>query len=61
MRQGRRLSPAASLAGIRESCSRELRSLPPDVRPLAEGPTSYPVRVSEEILRLVAELDARTH
>jgi nicotinate phosphoribosyltransferase len=58
MSQGRRLA-APSLADTREHCSRELSSLPADVRLLREGPTSYPVRVSDAVRRLAAQVDAR--
>lgn len=60
MSQGRRLAPPVPLAAIRESCSRELSSLPLDARELSEGRTSYPVRISDGLRRLAAEVDART-
>jgi nicotinate phosphoribosyltransferase len=59
MSQGRRLAPPIPLADIRESCARELRSLPPDARSLAEGTTSYPVRISDALRELAAQVDAR--
>lgn len=40
MSRGRRLTPREPLAHIRETCSQELRSLPPDVRRLSEGRAS---------------------
>ena len=60
MSQGRRLGPPVPLAAIREGCSRELSSLPLDARELSEGRTSYPVRISDGLRRLAAEVDART-
>lgn len=59
MKQGRRLAPPVPLADIRENCARELRSLPPDARSLGEGSTSYPVRISEALRDLAAQVDAR--
>jgi nicotinate phosphoribosyltransferase len=60
MSQGRRLCPPVPLADIRENCSRELSSLSPDARELSEGRTSYPVRISDALRRLAAQVDART-
>ncbi|MDE2263410.1 MAG: nicotinate phosphoribosyltransferase [Gammaproteobacteria bacterium] len=60
MSQGRRLAAPVPLAGIREGCSRELRSLPADARQLAEGGASYPVRMSEALCALAAQVDALT-
>jgi nicotinate phosphoribosyltransferase len=59
MSQGRRLTPPAALADIREHCSRELSSLPAELRSLREGQTPYPVRISEAIRSLAAQVDAR--
>lgn len=59
MSQGRRLTPPIPLAQIRENCSSELSSLPADVRRLSEGPASYPVRISEALRELAAQVDAR--
>ena len=59
MSQGRRLTPHEPLAHIRETCSQELRSLPPDVRRLSEGLASYPVRISEALRRVAEQVDAR--
>jgi len=57
MSQGRRLTPPVALADIREHCSRELSSLPAELRSL-RGRTPYPVRISEAIRNLAAQVDA---
>ena len=58
MSQGRRLAPPAALADIRKHCSRELCSLPAELRSLRERPTPYPVRISEAVRNLAAQMDA---
>lgn len=60
MSEGRRLGPPVPLATTRESCSGELSSLPADARQLGEGRTSYPVRISDKLRWLAAQVDART-
>ena len=59
MSQGHRLTPPVALVDIREHCSRELNSLPAEVRLLHEGRTTYPVRISESVRELAAQIDAR--
>ncbi|HJS91577.1 MAG TPA: nicotinate phosphoribosyltransferase [Steroidobacteraceae bacterium] len=59
MIQGHHVTPPVPLADIRAHCARELSSLPAALRSLREGPTSYPVRISEAVRGLAAQLDAR--
>lgn len=58
MRAGRRLGPPPGLLALRQRAVEELDRLPPALRSL--GPTpGYPVRVSDALRRLAAEVDAR--
>jgi nicotinate phosphoribosyltransferase len=58
MRSGRRLSPPASLAEIRERAARELVALPEPLRRLEAG-FAYPVEMSPRLKELAAEVDRR--
>jgi nicotinate phosphoribosyltransferase len=59
MRNGRRI-PGPPLAAIRESCRRELQSLPSALRELSEADAAYPVHISSGLQALAASLDAGT-
>ena len=58
MRSGRRVAPAASLAAIRAHAARELAALPEPLRRLEPG-AAYPVKVSQRLVDLAAEVDRR--
>jgi nicotinate phosphoribosyltransferase len=60
MRQGRRLAPAEDLATIRERLIVQLERLPEGVKRLRD-PAPYPVRISEALQDLAAEVDRRAH
>jgi len=57
MRCGRRVTPAPTLAQIREHAARELTRLPEPLRRLEAGP-DYPVTISDKLIALAAEIDA---
>jgi nicotinate phosphoribosyltransferase len=59
MRAGKRLTPAPTLAQIREHAARELARLPEPLRKLETG-TAYPVQISKALNALAAEIDAKT-
>lgn len=59
MRGGARLTPAPSLAQIRERAARDLARLPEPQRQLQPG-TDYPVKVADRLVALAQEADART-
>jgi nicotinate phosphoribosyltransferase len=59
MRAGKRLTPAPTLAQIREHTARELARLPEPLRKLETG-TDYPVQISKALNALAAEIDAKT-
>jgi nicotinate phosphoribosyltransferase len=58
MRDGRRLQAARSLAEMRARAARDLERLPEPVRRLQPG-ASYPVQVTDSLMRLAAEVDQR--
>jgi len=58
MTKGRRVGPATSLTEARQRAARDLARLPEKLRRLETGAT-YPVTVSEKLVRLAAELDRR--
>ncbi len=58
MRAGRRLARAPLLTEARKQVAAELARLPESLRRLEEA-ASYPVKISEELARLAAEVDAR--
>lgn len=58
MKAGRRVGPATTLPEIRARAARELASLPDPLRDLDPG-ASYPVTISEPLLRLTEETDRR--
>jgi len=55
MRQGRRLSPAPALADVRTYARGEIAKLPEAVRALAPANPPYPVTMSSELERYIAE------
>ena len=58
MKNGRRLLPQPTLADIRARAARDMERLPEPLRRL-EPSTSYPVHVTEGLVRLAAEVDGR--
>ncbi len=58
MRKGRRLHPAAPLAGIRNHAASQLAKLPEALRRLEPG-VSCPVQVADVLVRLADETDRR--
>jgi nicotinate phosphoribosyltransferase len=60
MRQGKRLAPAEDLGTIRERLAGQLERLPEGVKRLRD-PAPYPVRISEALQDLAAEVDRRVH
>jgi nicotinate phosphoribosyltransferase len=58
MQGGRRLAPGATLAESRSRAARDLERLPDGLRTL-EPKTPYPVKVSDALARLAAEVDHR--
>ncbi|HXW74646.1 MAG TPA: nicotinate phosphoribosyltransferase [Steroidobacteraceae bacterium] len=58
MRGGRSVAPAPPLAQIRTHCLQELSALPAQVRQLQEDTGSIPVRISDALRALAAQLDA---
>ena len=58
MKNGRRLEPQPTLAEIRARAARDLERLPEPLRRLEPG-ASYPVQVTESLVRLAAEVDQR--
>jgi nicotinate phosphoribosyltransferase len=58
MEKGRRLRPQPTLAEIRTRAARDLERLPEPLRRLEAG-ASYPVQVSDALVRLAAEVDRR--
>lgn len=60
MQQGRRIGSLPRLAEIREYCRRETQALPPTLRDLREGPSPFPVLISDTLRALAAQLDAGT-
>lgn len=59
MQAGRRTGPAPGLSEIRERAARGLASLPDGLR-ARDADGSYPVRVSDGLVALAAEVDRRT-
>jgi nicotinate phosphoribosyltransferase len=59
MRAGRRLTPSPSLTEARQRAAAELARLPEPLRRLEEA-ASYPVKISQALRRLAAEVDARS-
>jgi nicotinate phosphoribosyltransferase len=57
MRGGRRVLEGEDLARMRERCAEQVGRLPPGVR-LLRDPAPYPVRISDSLAALAAELDA---
>jgi hypothetical protein len=60
MREGKRMAPAEDLATIRERLFVELERLPEGVKRLCD-PAPYPVRISQALQDLAAEVDRRAH
>ncbi len=58
MRDGRRCAELPSLPAARAYCRACVAELPAALRSLEEGDAAYPVQVSEQLKRLVAEMDA---
>jgi nicotinate phosphoribosyltransferase len=58
MRDGRRLTPSPSLDQMRQRAKRELERLP-ELLQLLEPGASYPVEVSDDLIKLAAEVDSR--
>ena len=58
MKDGQRVRPPEPLDAIRKRAARELARLPEPLRRLEPGPT-YPVKVSEKLRQLTAEVDSR--
>ena len=58
MQAGKRIGPASTLAQIRERAARELARLPEPQRRLETG-VDYPVRISEKLKALAAQIDAK--
>jgi nicotinate phosphoribosyltransferase len=58
MKAGRRIARAPTLAEIRQRAARELERLPEPLRRL-DPKASYPITISEPLLRLTAETDRR--
>jgi nicotinate phosphoribosyltransferase len=58
MRGGKRIKPAPALAQIRERAARELDRLPEPLRRLEPG-INYPVQISEKLIVLAAQMDAK--
>ncbi|HEY6381425.1 MAG TPA: nicotinate phosphoribosyltransferase [Pseudolabrys sp.] len=58
MRAGKRIAPAPTLSQIREHAARELARLPERLRRLEES-DDYPVRLSEKLKTLAAEIAAK--
>ena len=58
MKNGRRLQPQPTLAEIRARAARDLERLPEPLRRL-ERSASYPVQVTDRLVRLAAEVDQR--
>lgn len=58
MQQGQRIAPLPHLAESREYCRREIQALPPMLRELSEGPSPFPVLISDTLRALAAQLDA---
>jgi nicotinate phosphoribosyltransferase len=59
MKDGRRIGPKPTLAEIRVRTAHELDRLPQPLHDLDPGAT-YPVEVADALVRLAAEVDART-
>ncbi|HZP69393.1 MAG TPA: nicotinate phosphoribosyltransferase [Pseudolabrys sp.] len=59
MRAGKRVSPAPTLAQIRDHAARDLARLPEPLRKLDPGAV-YPVEISPKLKALAAEIDAKT-
>ncbi len=60
MHQGHRISPLPRLTDVREYCRREIQALPPTLRDLREGPSPFPVLISDALRALTAQIDAAT-
>lgn len=60
MREGKRTAPVEDLATIRERLADQLGRLPAGVKRLRD-PAPYPVRVSDALQSLAAEVDRRPH
>jgi nicotinate phosphoribosyltransferase len=58
MKGGERVRPQPTLAEIRAHAARELACLPEPLRRLEPG-ASYPVQVTDDLVRLAAEVDRR--
>ena len=59
MRGGKRLSPAPTLAQIRERAARDLARLPDPLKRLEAG-ASYPVTIADALKALAAAADRNT-
>ena len=59
VRGGQRLKPPPTLDQIRERAARDLARLPEPLRQLQPG-NDYPVKVSDKLVALPKEADART-
>jgi nicotinate phosphoribosyltransferase len=58
VKEGRRIAPSPSLDEIRKRAARELARLPEPLR-LLQPDATYPVEVSDNLVRLAAEVDRR--
>jgi nicotinate phosphoribosyltransferase len=61
MCDGRRIARAVSLGDTRDYCLRELNRLPAALRKLQTAAVRYPVRISEQLVRLAAQVDESLH
>ncbi|HTT37803.1 MAG TPA: nicotinate phosphoribosyltransferase [Burkholderiales bacterium] len=58
MREGQTVAPATPLAQIRAYCLQEVQALPAPLRDLQQSTGAVPVRISEALRALAAQLDA---
>jgi nicotinate phosphoribosyltransferase len=58
MQDGRRTKPSPALSDLRTRCLEQVKALPDEVRRLDE-PDRYPVRISERLADLTAEVSSR--
>src|SRR5581483_10559543 len=60
MRGGKRLAPSPRLAEIRAHAARNLEHLPEPLKRLEQN-YDYPVRISDRLKALAAEIDRKSH
>ncbi len=58
MRNGKRSQRSPSLSAVREHCSTEMRTLPPQLRELDIATTAYPVSISDTLQAMAMSVDA---